>query len=244
MATSTAARENALLDAMVELQRSDARSFAAQCRTLVELDALSAQEEELTGLPQYLVMEVAGSCRLGQQAAGSRLLEADRLVNGMPLLLDALEAGQMFLPQARIVLAETGSCSLEMLQRVDAVVTPQAEELASTDLRRLVRRTVLSLETVDEAADRLETARESRGVTSRPGQDGMGVVNALLTAEQLVRFQGGLDQLVAAQRVADREAGVQRTQDERRADVFAALPAMVLAGGFDAAASTRLPDRI
>jgi hypothetical protein len=242
--SSTCERQNAALDALVDLQRTDARTFAATCRALVELEGMSEQEEQATGLAQYLVMEVAGSCRLGQQAATSRLLEADRLVHGMPLLLAALEAGRIFEPQARIVLSETQSCSWELLPRVDAIVTPQAEELASTDLRRLVRRTVLSLETVDEAADRLETAREARGVRSRPGYDGMGVVNALLTAEQLVRFQAGLDQLVAAQRIADREAGVERTQDHRRADIFAALPSMVLSGGFDPAASLRLPDKI
>ncbi|MDT7571297.1 MAG: hypothetical protein QOE05_1471 [Actinomycetota bacterium] len=244
MAPSTVDRQNAALDALVELQRADAKSFAAQCRALVALDSLSAQEERATGLPQYLVMEVAGSCRLGQQAAASRLLDADRLVNGMPLLLAALEAGRVFVPQARMLLGETGSCSREMLPRVDAVVTPQAEELASSDLRRLVRRTVLSLETVDEAADRVETAREKRAVTSRPGYDGMGVVNALLTAEQLVRFQAGMDQLVAAQRVADREAGVERTQDQRRADVFAALPSMVLSGGLDTTSTFGQPDKI
>jgi hypothetical protein len=241
---TTGDRQNAALDALIDLQRADARSFAAQCRALVVLDALSEQEEQVTAVPQYLVMEVAGSCRLGQQAATSRLLDADRLVNGMPLLVAALEAGRVFVPQARILLGETGSCSPEMLQRVDAVVTPLAEELASTDLRRLVRRTVLSLETADEATDRMETARDSRSVTSRPGYDGMGVVNALLTAEQLVRFQAGMDQLVAAQRVADREAGVERTQDQRRADVFAALPSMALSGGFDTSASLRPPDKI
>jgi hypothetical protein len=103
---------------------------------------------------------------------------------------------------------------------------------------------VLGLETVDEATDRLEAARDKRGVTTRPGYDGMGVVSALLTAEQLVRFQAGMDQLVAAQRVADREAGVDRTQDQRRADVFAALPSMVLSGGFETSASLRPADTI
>ncbi|MBK5306160.1 MAG: DUF222 domain-containing protein, partial [Frankiaceae bacterium] len=213
----TSDRQNALLDDLVELQRAGARSFAAQCRALVELDGLSEQEAADSGVRQFLVMEVAGSCRLGQQAAGSRLVDADRVVHGLPLMLAALEDGRFFEPQARIVLAETGSCTLDMLRRVDAVVMPEAEELASTDLRRLVRRTVLSLESADEAADRLETARAGRKVTSRPGRDGMGVVNALLTAERLARFQVGLDQLVAAERVADREAGIERTQDQRRA---------------------------
>src|SRR5687767_1592194 len=134
MAPTTADRQNAVLDGLVDLQRADAWSFAAQCRALVELTTLADQEEAATRLPQYLDIEVAGSCRLGQQAAGSRLLEAERVVSGMPLMLAALEAGRFFRSQASIVLAETGSCSLEMLRRVDAVAMPQAEELASTDL--------------------------------------------------------------------------------------------------------------
>ena len=42
--------------------------------------------------------------------------------------------------------------------------------------------------------------------------------------------QAGLDQLERRERIADREAGIERTRDQRRADLFAALPAMVLAG--------------
>ncbi|MFN2522101.1 MAG: DUF222 domain-containing protein, partial [Mycobacteriales bacterium] len=179
---------------------------------------------------EFLVMEVAGSCRLGQQAAGIRMAEAERVLDALPQMAAAMEAGEFFLAQARIVLAETKACDPGLLRRVDAVVMPQARELASTDLRTLVRRTVLELESEDEAEARLAEARARRRVTMRPEQDGMGIVNALLTAEQLREFQLGLDKLEARQRVADREAGVERTADERRADLFAALPLMAMSG--------------
>ena len=58
----------------------------------------------------------------------------------------------------------------------------------------------------------------------------MGVAGALLTAEQLVAWQAGMDRLERRECVADRQAGIERTADQRRADLFAALPALVLAG--------------
>jgi hypothetical protein len=198
----TADRQNAALDALVELQRADARSFARQSRTLVELDRLSRLEGVLSGGPQFLVLELAGSLRLGQQAAGASLVDADRLVHGLPRVLTALEEGRMFVPQVRIVLAETRAWDEDMLRRLDAVLMPEAQELASSDLRRLVRRAVLEHELPDEAAERLERARASRHVTSRPGLDGMAVLTALLTAEQLARFQVDLGRLEARERIA------------------------------------------
>jgi hypothetical protein len=58
----------------------------------------------------------------------------------------------------------------------------------------------------------------------------MGLAGAVLTAEQLVGWSAGMDSLERRERVADRRAGIDRTAPQRRADLFAALPAMVLAG--------------
>jgi len=70
----------------------------------------------------------------------------------------------------------------------------------------------------------------------------MGLAGAVLTAEQLVAWQAGLDQLERRERIADREAGIDRTRDQRRADLFAALPAMVLTGvGQDLSAQPGTP---
>jgi hypothetical protein len=56
----------------------------------------------------------------------------------------------------------------------------------------------------------------------------MGMAGAILTAEQLRTWSLDLDALERLERTADREAGVERTADQRRADLFATLPAMVL----------------
>lgn len=69
----------------------------------------------------------------------------------------------------------------------------------------------------------------------------MGVAGALLTAEQLVAWQGGLNLLEQRERVADRLAGIDRTAEQRRADLFAALPAMVLAGTAQDRAAAQVP---
>lgn len=223
-------RRNAGLDALVELQRVEARTFIAQCRTLTDLDELFDLDEQTAGVPQFLVMEVAGSCRLGQQASAIRLLEAERVLSGLPLLADAMDDGAFFLPQLRIVLAETRSVDLDVLRRLDVVLADRGVTLASTDLRRLVRRTVLELESPDDAADRLEKARAGRRVTFRPEQDGMGVVSALLTAEQMRQFQVGLDRLERRERESDLAAGIDRSADQRRADLFTTLPVQALTG--------------
>ena len=56
----------------------------------------------------------------------------------------------------------------------------------------------------------------------------MGSLWALLPAEQLRAFTVGLDVLAARQQHADRAAGVDRTADQRRADLLALLPALAL----------------
>jgi hypothetical protein len=81
------------------------------------------------------------------------------------------------------------------------------------------------------AAERRHADAASRRRTfTKPEQDGMGLAGAVITAEQLVAWRTGLDALERRERVADRKAGVDRTAEQRRADLFAALPAMVLAG--------------
>ena len=80
------------------------------------------------------------------------------------------------------------------------------------------------------AEQRHADAASRRRTFTKPEQDGMGLAGAVITAEQLVAWRTGLDALERRDRVADRKAGVDRTAEQRRADLFAALPAMVLAG--------------
>jgi hypothetical protein len=58
----------------------------------------------------------------------------------------------------------------------------------------------------------------------------MAVAGALLTPEQAVAWAAGMDALERRERLADRAAGTDRTAEQRRADLFATLPALVLTG--------------
>ena len=107
---------------------------------------------------------------------------------------------------------------------------------------------MLRIESVldDASEQRHADAAAERHTFAKPLLDGMGLAGAVLTAEQLGAWQAGLDVLERRERLADRAAQVERTAEQRRADLFAAMPAMVLAGlaqdaAADAAGLARRP---
>ncbi len=221
------------LDAVRAALQTDARSWAAQVRTTARLaDAARA----VGGADRAFVeLEVAGSWSVGQATATRWLVEAEQLTTSLPQTLAALEAGELLVHQARVLLHVTRACDPGIARRVEAEVlaTDGVAGLCPADLRALATRVLLRLESEavgsDLAEQRHADAAALRRTWSRPDGDGMGVAGALLTAEQLGSWSAGMDALEAQDRLADREAGIDRTADQRRADLFAALPALVLA---------------
>lgn len=136
--------------------------------------------------------------------------------------------------QATVLLHRTRNCTPEVARAVEARVLPEGAALVPSDLTRRVDRAVLQAESEQRdaaaAEQRHADAAAQRRTFAKATEDGMGLAGAVLTAEQLVGWQTGLDALERRERVADRDAGVDRTAEQRRADLFAALPAMVLAG--------------
>src|SRR5687767_1044151 len=110
MAADAAVRQNAALDAVEAGLRADAVSFAVQVRALAELADAAQAEEQGSALPQFPMMELAGTARLGQSAATRRLVEADRLVTTLPRTLALLSRGELLVHQAKAILAETAHC--------------------------------------------------------------------------------------------------------------------------------------
>src|SRR4051812_12591725 len=111
------------LDALEELQRSKARDFAAECRTLVSLHKRTSGYGWGGSAPtDSMVMEVAGTCLIGQASAGSRLAEALGLVQDLPGVLAELEAGRVFVPQAKVLLDETVNLTPEVCAEVESRV--------------------------------------------------------------------------------------------------------------------------
>ena len=218
-----------LLDELAASASAEAVRFADDVDRLCRL-AWSAAPGDV------LELDVAGTLRIGQQAAALRLSQAERLTQVLPLTLAALRDGRVWVSQARIVVEETRNCSEPVAAEVERRVLAGLGdgELAGwfgSRLTRRVKRAVLSVEAAlepEHTAERERVAREGRRVSVRPEPDGMAGLWALLPVEQLRVFTVGLDELTRRQRVADRDAGVVRTADQRRADVLALLPALAL----------------
>ena len=217
-----------LLDLVREGLVEESRSWARRVRALRRWAELVPPGESFEQL------EMAGSWQVSQLTASRWRDEAERLLACLPLTLAALEAGTLLVHQAQVLLRRTRHCSEQVARAVEAEVLPAAAELIPSDLGKRVDRAVLRIEAelTDAAAaeQRHADAAAQRRTWTAAEPDGMGLAGAVLTAEQLVAWQAGLDQLERRERIADREAGIERTRDQRRADLFAALPAMVLAG--------------
>jgi hypothetical protein len=224
---------NAELDAGVAAAVADAQAWAAQIRRVTALQEAVRQAEK-AGMPQYPQLDIAGSWRISQHTAARLMHEADRFVEALPLTLSLMEAGELWRPQAYVLLHRTSNCTAEIAQAVEAEVLPAGAALCPADLGKLVTRTVLRVESeqADAAAaeQRLADAAAERRTFTRADDDGMAFAGAVLTAQQAVAWKQGLDELERRERIADRQAGVDRTAEQRRADLFAAMPAMLLAG--------------
>jgi hypothetical protein len=221
----------ASLDAVRDRLVADARSWAAQ---LEQLSALAARAERAgPQVRRTLSMELAGSWQVGQLTAERWLGEAERFHDALPLTLSMLASGALLVHQAKVLLQRTGKCTPQVARAVEAVVLPAGAGLCPSDLTRTVDRVRLRLEA--ELADPADAERqEAEQVASRRtwlrAEDGMAIAGAAVTAEQGVAWAAGMDALERRERLADRTAGIERTAEQRRADLFAALPAMVLAG--------------
>lgn len=225
----TAARQNELLDQLAADNAAQARDFAARVRRLAELAAIA--EDDASGVEQFVEMELAGTVRKGRVAAANELKDAVRFVEALPLTLDLLAAGELFVHQAQVLLSVTENCPQEVARLVEARVLPDCAELAPPDLRRKVKRAVLHVESEldsDAVMDRLQQARAKRRVWTQPQDDGMADIGCRAPAEGVRQWELHMEQLVLQEKAADRAAGVWRSADQIRADLVLAMPRLLL----------------
>ncbi|TAL23203.1 MAG: HNH endonuclease [Frankiales bacterium] len=211
---------------------ADARSWAHQ---LTEIAALAWRAQQAGGSAlRELPMELAGSWHISQLTAERWIGEAERFTDALPLTLALLGEGRLFRHQAVAVRQELDPCTPEIASKVEAEVLPAGAELCPTDLRRQLTRVRLRLEAEQLTAEQAEAAEAEkvgrRRTWTRPTEDGLMLAGAVLTPEQGVAWAQGMDDLERRERLADAAAGVVRTAEQRRADLFASLPAIALAG--------------
>jgi hypothetical protein len=227
--------QRVVLDRVASLEREQAVLYARQARARAEM-------ARLWGTDQGVVLELAGTARVGQGRAGGQLCRAERLVEHLPVALGLLEHGVMRVGTAEILLELTKSCSVEVQQLLDARLSERICPMDAVDARRLIAASIPEVEAELDAQaqrERHERARANRGVWAFPVEDGMARIGAELDQLSARRWSLDFEELVRAQKVLDDRDGVTRTAAQRRADVFASLPSRLLALA-DAAAKDRL----
>lgn len=231
MSAATFVRDDAAARAALVAISADevehARWYARTMRNRAVLDAA------LNGTgTQHGTVELAGTARIGQGRAATQCADARRLLEVFSETLTLLEAGRVFVHTVELMLSMTRQCTEAVQHEVERRVLGQVVDCTTTDVRRILERTIPEVEAdLDPVLteQRLAAARRQRGVWVRPVADGMVQVGATLQAVLGRRFELDLGVLVTAQRASDRAAGTDRTMAQAQADVFAELPTRHLA---------------
>jgi len=222
--------QRGVLGEIAALEAVEATLFAQRMRLRARVDELwigALHEQE-----QFAMIELAGTARIGQSRAMTQLSHGTRLVTMLPRTLASLEAGRMFSQGALQLLELTQNCTAQVTTEVERRVLPVIEQMNTIDARRLILQTIPEVEAdldPELTQQRLDEAANGRRVWMREMGDGLVEVGAGMDALEARRWSLDFDELVRAQRVADRKAGIVRTADQRRAAVFAQLPCRLIA---------------
>jgi hypothetical protein len=225
MAPDVLQQRDAALEQVRRIERSKARAFAKEARVLAELGELYQGDSGV-------LLELAGTARIGQVKAAGQSERARRLVGLFPRALALLEAGEMFEGTAQLLLAVTKNASERVQAEVDRRLSSRVAAMDAVDARALVAATVVEVESElerEEQERRYAQARANRGVWIQPVEDGMARIGAEVDAVAAKEFALGLEELDRAQQVVDEQDGVTRTKAQRMADLLVELPARYLA---------------
>ena len=206
-----------LLAVLGGMERLIAAAHAVQVRAMAEF---TRRRPATPGRPfgEFVADEIAVELSTTRRAAENRVAQAVEMTTRTPAVLRALESGVLDLYRARIVTDATYRLDDEAAARVAAHVVERAQGRNASQVRALVRRTVLRLDP-EGAQHRHERARADRRVVLTPLDDGMAELVAFLPAEQAVAAYQRVDGLARNGRVP----GDQPSADARRADAFVNL---------------------
>ncbi|MBE7190139.1 DUF222 domain-containing protein, partial [Jatrophihabitans endophyticus] len=183
---------------LVELQRVRARVDAVEARLLAALVEPGDAPGRLPAPPgvsaaavaakQYVREEIACALQVAPVTVNDRLHQARRLVADFPATLAALEAGQVTMRHARILVEGCDPLPAEAAGRVEArvlgKVLARAAAQTPTAFRRSVARAVAAVDPRG-AEQRHEDARAERAVSTRLLPDAMGALYATISAPDL-----------------------------------------------------------
>lgn len=172
---------------------------------------------ERTDTPdEYAGDEIRWALTLTRRAADSLLGVAYQLVECLPAVHEALRAGVIDLPKARVLVEETTALPEQAARRMVEAMLPVAGGLTTGQLRARLRRWVIAAD--PEAA----TRRQRRAVGQRRVEHGLDSDGAATLAGYHLppdRAAAAAARIDALARAA-KHAGDPRTLDQLRADVY------------------------
>ncbi|WP_225752656.1 DUF222 domain-containing protein [Actinotalea sp. Marseille-Q4924] len=218
----------AAYERVVSWARAGAAAAAARLADRPEMNPSWPREvgrpAEADGAPSELSLRLGVSRRAASTLVGmGQALRSVHHSTG-----DALAAGHLDWPRARVVVESLEHVAPVVALEVEDRVLPTAAGRTPTQLRRDIARILEEIDPED-AADRHEHARARRCVTRpRALPDGMASMTATLTVEAAVR----LDACLQAAAEAARRDGDGRGVDQLRADALDAMGEVAWTAGY------------
>lgn len=196
--------------------RARARADALETRALARLHALRNGS-------RYVAEEAALELRVSRQVARQRVDRSVALVDRLPRTLAAMADGAYEAYAASKIVDVTDNLSLAHAREVDARLDEQVRggclaPCDATQLRRAARRLAQQVDP-DGQAMRARRARAGRKIELVAGEDAMATLYLDLPAEVAGAAYARIDRDARALR----NSGDQRTLDQLRADISAAL---------------------
>ena len=164
------------------------------------------------------VMELVGVLRVCDTTARNLMAQSQQLVNQFAGTFAALKEGSISFMHARVLIDQGSSVPDEAVEVFEQTLLPRAKEVTVPKLKKAAIRLRDKLQP-QSSAERHVEAVEKRTVWFEPGEDGMAVIGATLSAEVVNAIRDRLTAIATAAKVE----GDERTESQRRADAFSDL---------------------
>jgi hypothetical protein len=190
-----------------------------------------------------MLLELVGVLKVSENTVRTLLYESELLVTRLAPTLQSVTEGEISYPHARVIVDNVTSLPKELNDEFERIVLPRAKELTVPQFRKVARRVRESL-CPQSSEERHNAALENRTVWLEPGEDGMSMLGATLSAEVAAAIydrltsialglrrddaqgDGGDDTEIDVEGDTDADADAdddKRTLAQKRADVFADL---------------------
>jgi len=164
------------------------------------------------------VMELVAVLRVCDNTVRNLIWQSKLLVGQFAGTFDALKEGSISYPHARVLIDHGSSVPEEQAGVFERTLLPRAKEVTVPKLKKAAIRLREKMQP-SSTAERHVEALEKRTVWFEPGEDGMAVVGATVSAEVAHAIRDRLSTIVAGLKIE----GDERTDAQKRADAFSDL---------------------